>query len=694
MALGFATVACRSVASNPSGVERRSIGRTAQPLEIAESVYDAGLQNGWQDWGWSPREVHGGAPAKVRFSDYGGWIVAKPGLSGTYGGLLIRLEEPTGEAAFLEVHLASDAATNLPHVKLQADHRVDAGERWIEIFVSMGELNPDGIAFDRIFMQAFRPFGTDWVRIDKIALTKASLPSTVTADARPAAMRIACTARPIRISPLIYGIAGRSQSVSWRPTANRWGGNPSTTYNWETHVANRSQDWFFENKPSPPYTQFLDENAAIGTLSALTIPMIGWVAKDATSYSFPVSVYGPQQKTDPWLADAGNGMSPSGAKIRPGPATRTCAPAPPEWIKRWIGTIRARDAKSGKRSVYEYILDNEPMLWSTTHRDVRPDPLGYDELLERTIQYGTAIREADPSAIIAGPAEWGWSNYFYSGVDLAASFGKPDRGAHGGTPLIEWYLRRLREYEQKAAVRVLDVLDLHYYPQGDNIYPGGPGSVDRKTALLRLRSTRSLWDPTYIDESWINDSVRLLPRMKEWVDKNYPGLGISVGEWNFGGEQDISGALAVAEALGRFAQYGVSSAFYWTTPPAGSPAAQGFLAYMSYDGKGAHFLDWYVSTTPAAGTSLFASRDREGKHLVAVAINMTPDTPITAKIDLGECGIVGSHQAYVYVRDGSGFAPGERLEGGIGGFEQALPPSSITILDIDLAQPLGGNLEE
>ena len=53
-----------------------------------------------------------------------------------------------------------------------------------------------------------------------------------------------------------------------------------------------------------------------------------------------------------------------------------------------------------------YILDNEPTLWSATHRDVHPEPTGYDELLERTIAYASAVRRADPNAKIAGPAEW------------------------------------------------------------------------------------------------------------------------------------------------------------------------------------------------------------------------------------------------------------------------------------------------
>ena len=33
-----------------------------------------------------------------------------------------------------------------------------------------------------------------------------------------------------------------------------------------------------------------------------------------------------------------------------------------------------------------YMLDNEPTLWNSTHRDVHPDPVGYEELLDRTLE--------------------------------------------------------------------------------------------------------------------------------------------------------------------------------------------------------------------------------------------------------------------------------------------------------------------
>ena len=678
--------------------------KAPEPWEGAESAYDDALRPGWQDSGSATRDPGGPGPARIHFGKSGEWILSRAGLDAQYGGLVFRVKEPPAEGEFLQVRLISDDRRPFPAVKLKPDHRKEESDGWAQVFVPMPELNPTGAHFDRIVFETFRPFDDDEsVLLDKIGLAKPTAPPfaapLVGPSSRPptaggatttppggmrAMARIACEANATKISPFIYGIAfGDAGWEKLGATARRWGGNPTTRYNWETHFSNATLDWFFENRTGGPYFEFISDNAAHQAVTALTIPMIGWVAKDGSSYSFPVSVFGSQAKTDPWRPDAGNGVTPSGENIRPGPPTRTSVPAPPEWAKRWVSTIRAGDAKTGKRSVYEYILDNEPMLWHANHRDVHPDPVGYDELLDRTIQYGSAIRGADPEALIAGPAEWGWSGYLYSAQDLAGSGPRADRRAHGDLPLVAWYLRKLREYEAKSGTRIIDVFDLHYYPQASNVYGGGAGGSDRETQLLRLRSTRSLWDPTYVDESWIKDTIRLLPRMREWVDANYPGRGISIGEWNFGGEKDVTGALATAEALGRFAQFGATSAFYWTAPPPGSSSSIAFLAYRNFDGKSGHFLDWYIPTTAPPGVSLFASRDTDGKHIVVVAINMAADTPIVIDLDLATCGTVASRQSYSYTSGDPGLVP-QPSSAGDGGVtsELRLPPWSLTVVDL------------
>jgi hypothetical protein len=617
-------------------------------------------------------------------------MLAKPGLAGRYGGVFFRVKEPAGEGEFIEIRLGASDGHVFPRVKLKPDHLTPIGGGWTQVLVPMSELNPYGTAFDRVAFRTFRPFGQEWALFDKVALVKPSVPA---ASASPLLRgktvlgRIGCGEKSTKISPLIYSFSfGNKGWEAMRPGARRWGGNPTTRYNWQNHNSNGANDWFFENRGPGPYTEFLDDDIAHGVMSAMTVPMIGWVAKDNKSYGFPVAKFGAQQKTDPWRSDAGNGLSPSGEKITPGSPTQTSVPAPPAFIADWVAAIKAASNAAGKRNVYEYILDNEPMLWSTTHRDVHPDPLGYDELLDRTIQYATAIRAADPGALIAGPAEWGWTNYMYSAKDMGPPALHLDRRAHGDVPLVEWYLAKLREHEQKTGTRLLDVLDLHHYPYGANVFGNGDGGTDRATQLLRLRSTRSLWDPRYTDESWVHEPVRLLPRMREWVDKFYPGLGISIGEWNFGGQKDITGALATAEALGRFAQFGVTSAFYWTGPDVGTPSSLGFLAYRNFDNKGGAFLDWYVPSTIGESASVFVSRDAEvgGKHMVLVLLNMSPDDALSADLDITSCGKLASQQAYTYTRGATAFSPSPLVQGGGDRVDRDLPPWSITVIDAHL----------
>jgi hypothetical protein len=681
------------------------------PSDVVETIYDGGLKT-WADWGWAKREVSGPGPAKVNFSGWGGWILANQGLTTMrFGSLVFRMKARETDGDFLTVHLVGPGG-DVAEVTVGPEHRshlTGANAGWDRVEIPFAQLDPDSVPFDRVVFRAQRSTTDEWTLIDAIGLTRAKPgDDAIHAGAAPPAsalagtsrrtlpIRISCGARATKISPLIYGIAyshmDDTKEHQWHmgATIRRWGGNNMSRYNWQIHALNLDSDWFYENHTVPPYTTFLAEDAAHGVSSALTIPMIGWVAKDASSVGFPVSAYGPQARTDPSNQEAGNGQTKDGKDIRPGPATRTSIAATPEWVSQWVAAIRAEDARSRRRSVQQYILDNEPALWNHTHRDVRPEPLTYDELVQRTIDYGSAVRRADPDAVIAGPAEWGWVNYIYSAKDAENNYAKVDRRAHGDVPLIEFYLRKLHEYEQRSGTRVLDVVDLHFYPAFED---GTPRTEDAKDPL-RLRSTRSLWDPDYVDESWIHEKIRLLPRLKEWIAANYPGRGISIGEWNFGGETRMSGALATAEALGRFAQYGVTSAFYWTFPPPGSPTMLAFATYRNFDGKGGHFLDWMLPAGPPVEglVSAFTSRDEEGKHLVTILVNQSPDVLVDAQVDLSSSGALASRQSYTLARGMRAIAAGPVTSDASPSFTQSLPPYSITVLDIHLAAPLAGGL--
>jgi len=706
----FAVLSCKGGADSGRPVVPE---RPATPPAVSEMIYETDLKPGWTDgMGWATREL-GDGPLKLTLDNAGGLILHKPTLQGAFGGLRLRYKLPASFADraedFLAVRFDSSSSTVFPRVELGPRHRYPpTPDGWVDVYVDAEELNPRGLPFDRVVLWAPRKdLPTEPVLFDRIGLTAAKKEhiearalggGRLGSVSKGAQLQIDCKAPTHPISPLIYGIAfdGLHETKDKHPfemgaTARRWGGNPTSRYNWKLGNAwNTGNDYFFRNvsitdDPKYSYDKFLETNLAHKMQTALTLPMIGWVAKDTTSYGFPVSKYGPQVEVDPDVPEAGNGLLIAGQRkqVTPGKPTETSVAAPPEFIGEWVKSIREKDKKRG-RSVQMYILDNEPMLWSTTHRDVHPEPVNYDELLTRTIAYGSAVRKADPEAVIAGPAEWGWTNFFWSAADFAVgTTAHLDRRAHDDVPLLPWYLRKLREHEQKTGVRLLDVVDVHFYPQS-NVGIGEKGDTDRETNARRIRATRSLWDPTYVDESWIKEKVQLIPRLKQWIADNYPGRGISIGEYNFGAAGHMSGGLAEAEALGRFAQEGITSAFYFQYPKENSPAFWAFRAYRNFDGKGGRFLDTWLPTTSSEGTSFFASRDTSGKHVVAIALNLDEDVARDAQVALTGCGTLTSARVFSYSAEPTGFAEKPAPKPNGTGLVQALPPYSITVFDLQV----------
>lgn len=647
--------------------------------EVAEEVFRGGFQNGWQYWGFGEHELPQGAPAKVSFETYGGFIVVHEQARKNFGALGFRYKAPSSFGQFLKVSLKTTdpAAPQLPVVSLDDSLQTALPDGWYQVWVPFSELNPASAPFNRIAIEGAKLVSKDWVEIDGIALAK---PQAGSAGARAVTLKVQCKAEAPPISPLIYGIRA-DDMPGLGEAAHRIGGNTMSRLNWDLgNVWNTGNDWFFENvKGDSTVWDWLAGARKVTRPLAMTVPTLGWVAKDATSAGFPVSKLGAQQKADPQRPDAGNGLGADGRPLTPLAPTQTSVAAGPELIKRWLEKVREGDRQAGARAVHMYILDNEPSLWSSTHRDVHPEPLGYDELLDRTLRYAAVIREVDADALIAGPAEWGWSAYFDSAKDLASKV-KSDKLLHGGQPLIAWYLKKLQEHEQKTGQRLLDVLDLHYYPQAPDVYSA---KADPETTRRRLRSTRSLWDSSYEDESWIKDRVNLLPRMRGWVQENYPGRKLSLGEWSFGAEQHIGGGLALAEALGRFGQQGLYSAFLWGKLAPGTPGFLAFSAFRNFDGKGATFEAFSVPAQSGEEVSLFVSRDSASKRYVAVLLNLSLDSTAQVSLDLSECDAVVPRRSF-------GFSEGSKSLESLPASKQAgstltetLPPLALRVLELE-----------
>jgi hypothetical protein len=485
-----------------------------------------------------------------------------------------------------------------------------------------------------------------------------SLLTTLHAD--PVVVNVDAAASRRAIDPRIYGAAWASstQITQLGLTLNRWGGNAMSRYNWANSTANRCKDYYFYNIPEnvtgghPPGWNSADDwisnTKNAGAHPVMTIPMLALLPESATKQcSFPAATWASQEEfSDPaWEPiicgngrfEDGNGVVGDGPRILGAPDPNNIATSYPlshqgDWVQHMIDTWGSAAAGG----VPFYSLDNEPGLWSFDHWDVHPTGTSYDEVWGKMSELGAIIRAKDPAAIITAGEEWGWSGYFMSGLDVENG-NSADADAHGGMPYYDWLLAQFKNYEDDNGTRILDVWTAHFYPQSGEFW--GDSTTIRN---LRNRSTRALWDPTYKDESWIKDTqpddghVKLIPRLKQWVDTHYPGTLIGITEYNWGDADTMNTGTAQADILGIFGREGLDVGIRWTAPAVDSYVGGAFKIYRNYDGAGAKFGETSVSTTvPDPDTvAAFASQRSSDSALTIVLINKDLTNSHTATVNL------------------------------------------------------------
>lgn len=444
------------------------------------------------------------------------------------------------------------------------------------------------------------------------------------------------------ISSLIYGLNNADQATlsHLNVPLNRFGGNADTNYNWQQDASNTASDYFFESlsrgdgTPAKSSDQSISSTQGTGAQPIVTIPTIGKVAKLGPGRShlssFSVTKYGPQQSTDPFFPDAGNGTLTNGKPIVGNDPNDAYVPADAAFQQGWIQHMVSTFGSANNGGVQYYALDNEPSIWFATHRDVTPNGATMDQVLQDIIAYGSMIKSVDPAAQVQGPEEWGFDGIIYSGADQqyiqAHNFQTdvlPDSMSHGNMQYLPYLLQQLNAYQQAHGVRLLDTLTTHIYPQSNEFLGGESHNLD----LLRNRSTRSLWDPNYVDESYINAQVQLIPRLKDWINTYYPGTKIGITEYNWGNVDHMNGATAEANVLGIMGREGgVYMANMWDYPdyPATANELPGYNAiklYRNYDGNKSTFGDTSVSTTvpnPDEVSAFSAIRASDGALTIMV----------------------------------------------------------------------------
>lgn len=399
------------------------------------------------------------------------------------------------------------------------------------------------------------------------------------------------------ISPFIYGINnGVYKKATWR----RWGGNRTSAYNWENNYSNAGADWYHQNDdyipwsmglpasqylvPASPLFAFHDSSLAQNAFSAITLPMVGYVARDGGG-QVAVTELAPSARWRQVVNVKGSAFSLT-------PDTTDNNIYVDEEINRLITQFGMANTTNGIKA---YIMDNEPGLWCTQFahmRDQTNNCVTYNELLTKSVALSTTIKNMDSSAMVFGPESYGFNEYW--GLQNAT-----DAGNYSSDHwFVDSYLKHMEQASNTAGKRLLDVFSVHWYP---DTYTGNVYSADtsQTVCLERMQCTRTLWDSSYTSNSWIGQwyggELPIIPRLRSSIAQFYPGTKFCIDEYAWGANDHISGGIAQADALGAFGKRMVDYAAAWIEPTGYIRSA--FDLYRDYDGNNGQFGAISVKST-------------------------------------------------------------------------------------------------
>lgn len=476
------------------------------------------------------------------------------------------------------------------------------------------------------------------------------------------------------ISPYIYGYnayadgsnrpgwenqGGQAALLALNPTARRLGGNNMTSYNWENGVSNSGADWCDSSNagvsvmsgagdpnynnglayyaPGAAILKFHEHSLALASYSLLQLPAAGKLPKDIVNLNPPGSCRGYQlwqdapgpadQDSQRWLSIVNDKPANAGGlSLNPSLSDSVV------YIDEEINFLNQKFGKANTtRGVKGYELDNEPDLWhhwpqntgeAGTHTRLHPAISTVTEVLQKNVSLAKTVKRVDSSAETFGPALSGYLGLFslwsvwdgqqgHQPADWAQYNVEPflsnrsgDSYRYNRMTMANVYLAKMREASTAAGLRLLDVFSFHYYPQASS------------QASDRVQAPRSLWDPTYVEPSWITQAgygftdgrgLQVIPKLKQAISDFYPETKLAITEYDFGGRDEISGAIAQADALGIFGQQGVYLATYFGD--AENFIAAGFKIYRNYDGNKSVFPEISVkaSSTNLNYASVYAA---------------------------------------------------------------------------------------
>ena len=463
------------------------------------------------------------------------------------------------------------------------------------------------------------------------------------------------------ISPYVYGYnAGKVADAPSGATWLRQGGNRWTAWNWENNYSNAGIDYgpyhnddFLSSSTTPgaAIKPTLDETQSAsgpGYATLVTLPLQGWVS---SLFFGNVSATAPQR----------DHFFPSSPRKGSAPLTSpstTDGVVYQDELVHWIDVNYPLARTDPKRPIH-FSLDNEPDLWSSTHAELQRGAVTYAGLISKSIDLAAAVKDQLPGALVYGPASYGWAGY----LNLQSA---PDAA---NRDFLDTDLAAMKTASEAQGRRLLDVLDLHFYSE---VYAGNTriNQADNSApvAAARVQAPRSLWEGSYVENSWINGccvnvtagdgqpgvapvGVDLVPRMLGKIAARFPGTRLAITEYDHGGADHISGAVAQADTLGIFGRSGVYAASHWPEGTVNNNQHYVFGAYRlyrNYDGAGGVFGDTSISAVSSDWSKVSAHASFHAGHpeKVFVVVLNRDTVPRTVALKLNHTQTLSTYTAY------------------------------------------------
>jgi len=341
------------------------------------------------------------------------------------------------------------------------------------------------------------------------------------------------------------------------------GGNNATKYNWRRKLGSHP-DWYNNvYDHNWDYASQEIQKTMPGLQVMWAFQLIGKAAGNKNNNFNDWSYNGSN-----WWSGVGQNLA-GGGQINPAGGSQALVNGNPDlylvnWgadsttdvLNHWFG----QGGLGFDRNQFIYwSMDNEPEIWNGTHDDVMPSLLSASAFMDSYFAVAKKARERFPEIKLTGPVpanEWQWYKWGNESLTIDGKY----------YCWLEYFIKRVADEQKSSGIRLLDVLDIHWYPSESSnadlvqlhrvfydenyVYPGANG----------VKTINGAWDGSQNKEY-------IFKRINDWLLKHFGenhGITIALTENDISSSNPNIISVVYASMLGTFADNGVEIFTPWS----------------------------------------------------------------------------------------------------------------------------------